>query len=167
MKRLILFLIILLFASFHINAQTILYRGRVVSNEDAKVKPLNGATVSLYTKDSVLIKGTKTNEKGRFSVNGNAAFMKITYVGYESLTLVLPYEEGKSEYKLGDIQFLSVADTLSEVLVTTGGMVKKIDRKLLFPSSAQRDKSADGIELIRNMHLDGIHIKRSDNSFEG
>lgn len=167
MKHLTLLLTILLFASFDINAQTLLYRGRVISKENAIVKPLNGATVLLYAQDSVLIKGTKTNEKGRFTVNGNAAFLKITYVGYEPLTLVLPYEEGKSEYKLGDIQLLSVTDTLSEVVVTTGGMFKKIDRKLLFPSPAQRDKSADGIELLRNMHLDGIHIKHSDNSFEG
>lgn len=163
-----LFIITFLISAFScLHAQTELYQGRVVSQENATIKPLKGATIFLFTRDSMLVKSVKTNEKGRFSVNSNATFMKISYVGYEPLVLVLPREKGKKEYKLGDLQLTSVTDTLSEVVVTTGGMIKKIDRKLLFPSASQRDKSADGIELLRNMHLDGIHIKLSDNTFEG
>lgn len=86
MKKILI--ILMLLSIKNISAQT--YKGKII---DENSKPMEFVTVALYSlPDSVLVVGQITDSKGEFSlnaVNANKAFLKISFVGYESQTVLV------------------------------------------------------------------------------
>ena len=162
-------LCLLIFISLPVIAQDITFKGRVVSLENGKEITMPAANVSIYSKDSIFLKGDITDTKGFFSIGVGKdlfSYMKVSFMGYEPAILILPETQDKTK-DLGKIQLVPQIEQIDEVTVVANNKVRKLDRILVYPSKLQIEKSADGIELLRNLHLRGIEVKRSDNSVEG
>lgn len=86
MKQIFLTLLTVLLSIHALKAQTI--NGKVV---DSKNQPIGFANVALCSlPDSTLVTGTITNENGEYSIdtkNANNAFLKISFVGYQTQTV--------------------------------------------------------------------------------
>lgn len=162
-------LCLLIFISLPVIAQNITFKGRVVSLENGKEITMPAANVSIYSKDSIFLKGDITDTKGFFSIEVGKdlfSYMKVSFMGYEPAILILPETQDKTK-DLGKIQLVPQIEQIDEVTVVANNKVRKLDRILVYPSKLQIEKSADGIELLRSLHLRGIEVKRSDNSVEG
>lgn len=150
-------------------AQNSTFKGKVISIDNDKESPMEGANIALYSNDSIFFTGCITDNKGKFSIEADRShlsYIQVSFIGYESVILLLP-DTNERIVNLGDIQLMPKAEQISEVVVKPSGNVRKLDRVLVYPSKLQIEKSADGIELLRNLHLHGIEVKRSDNSVEG
>lgn len=161
----ILFIIFLL----PVMAQNTIFKGRVMSIENDKEIPMLGTNISLYSKDSLFLTGTVTDNKGNFSIETEKrplSYIQVSFIGYESVIILLP-ETQERTVDLGKIQLIPHVKQIDEVTVKASNKVRNLDKILVYPSELQIKRSADGIELLRNLHLRGIEVKRSDNSIEG
>lgn len=107
--NIIIFLLILSFSSLQLSAQNI--KGQVT---DEQQRPLLCANVLLLTvKDSTLIKGTVTNEQGRFELSAPEVpyIIKISFIGYKA------YYLNNGEGNIGTIQLKPNSNLLNEVVV--------------------------------------------------
>lgn len=107
--NIIIFLLILSFSSLQLSAQNI--KGQVT---DEQQQPLLCANVLLLTvKDSTLIKGTVTNEQGRFELSAPEVpyIIKISFIGYKA------YYLNNGEGNIGTIQLKPNSNLLNEVVV--------------------------------------------------
>lgn len=166
-----LYFLILISYALSVKAQRTVFTGKVIEIDETKaVRIIPNAAVSFYSPDSTLLAGTTTDEKGRFRMQKLPApphHLKISFLGYQPVLLLLPSDPGRKEINLGDIPLFPLSRQLGEVTITADNVIRKMDRKLIYPSRAQRDRAADGIELLRTMQLNGIEVKRSDNTVEG
>lgn len=169
------FLILMLYA-LPVKAQQTVFTGKVIEIDQNKtLRLISDASVSFYSQDSTLLGGTTTDEKGHFRMEGLPAaphHVNISFLGYQPILLFLPADPGKpnlgkKEINLGEISLFPLSRSLGEVTITADNVIRKMDRKLIYPSPAQIDRSADGIELLRTLQLNGIEVKRSDNTVEG
>lgn len=153
-----------------LSAQNVNISGRVIEMENETVKGIPFANVALFSTDSVLITGISSNGEGYFTINNIAPSdyrMNISFIGYQSVDLLLSLDANKSKMDVGNVELVVQAQSLDEVTVTASNIINKLDRKIIFPTQEQIKKSGDGIELLRNLRLNGIEIKRSDNSVTG
>ncbi len=149
-------------------AQNIDIKGRIVEKDNETLIPVAYANVILMDADSAVIAGSTTDKNGLFSINkiqqGNY-FLNTSFTGYQNVSIEL--KNLLKSIDLGDIEIREVSVGLDEVTVSAAAMLNKLDRKIIFPSSKEINLSADGVELLRNMHLNGIQIKYEDNSITG
>ena len=130
-------------------AQNSTFKGKVISIDNDKESPMEGANIALYSNDSIFLTGCITDNKGKFSIEADRShlsYIQVSFIGYESVILLLPNTNERT-VNLGDIQLMPKAEQLSEVVVKPSGNVRKLDRVLVYPSKLQIEKSADGIEL--------------------
>lgn len=105
----IIFLLVLIFSSLQLTAQNI--KGQVI---DEQQQPLLCANVLLLTvKDSILIKGTVTNEQGHFELAAPDVpyIIKISFIGYEPCYL------NNRQGNIGAIQLKTNSTDLNAVVV--------------------------------------------------
>lgn len=150
------------------SGQNINIIGRIVTRVDNLIEPIGFATVTLMKNDSTIIAGAACDGDGNFLVSKiqkGDYILSVSFMGYKSLKIELKNITGL--INLNDIEITQSSILLEEVTVSASGIITKLDRKIIFPSQAQIKKSSDGVELLRNLHLNGIDIKRSDNSISG
>ncbi len=151
-------------------AQNVTVSGRVIEAENAKKKGIPFANIALFSQDFVLITGVSSNEEGYFiikTIKPANYRMNISFIGYRPVDLFLSLDTDKSTMDVGNVELLVRSQLLNEVVVTGSNIINKLDRKIIFPTQKQIEKSDDGIELLRNLRLNGIEVKRSDNSVTG
>ncbi len=166
----IYFFIFAFSCSINLQAQLKNIKGRVIEVENKVIKVIPEATIAIFSRDSTQITGVTSNTSGYFNIkdlkNGDYR-IKISFIGYNPVNFSMNTNDSKKEIDLGDIQLKANSLFLNEVTVTASNIIRKMDRKIIFPSQNQIRKSSDGMELLRNLHLNGIDVSRFDNSISG
>lgn len=166
MKRITLIFLICLLSVAILQAQSLKLKGHVVTGSQGI--PVEYANVVLNTSDSVFVTGTMTDNEGHFSFSNlrkGSYQLVISCLGFDSSVTVI--ENMVKNIDFGELHLDSAMVALDEITVSASKIVNKVDRKILFPSAMQIKKSPNGVELLRNMHLNGILMSRSDNTIKG
>lgn len=142
-------------------------RGRVLADS---TKALPWSNVILFQKDTVFVKGTTADEKGRFGMKElkeGEYILQISTLGYYDLYKTLCIVKGDMD--VGDITLTPKTHDLQEVTVE-GKPVGSIDRRYFFPTAHQLRYSTNGLTLLQmigvgRLAVDLVHNKVS--TFEG
>ena len=165
MKRTVLTLSVCLLA-MAANAQSYKIKGQLVTTGNES--PVEYANVILNTSDSTFVAGATTDGKGNFSIpnirQGDYR-LAVSCIGYQPTDIAI--ENLKKDINLGKLFLDSASVQLDEVTVSASRVINKIDRQVIFPSSMQVKISPNGVDLLRNMHLNGILVNQRDNSVSG
>ena len=143
MSKSILFFLCLLLAST-LSAQEIEIEGHVL---DSERNDLIGAAVRCFDNDSLLVKSTVTDSKGDFTLHvpeGKRALrLRINYLGYKELTLILNPTEEKL-IRLGDITLSENTVQVQEVTVIGKQTVRTEDKQwCILPGSSYATHTTD------------------------
>jgi outer membrane receptor protein involved in Fe transport len=136
-------------------------QGVILDADDSS--PIPFADVVLFTlKDSTLVSGTNTNDKGSFELaklSSGEYMLTVSFMGYQKYRLK-PVIVGKagSTLNVGTIKLKPETMTLQEVAVV--GMAKtvtsKIDRKVIDVSKDINSTGGTAVDLIRN--IPGVQV---------
>ena len=116
------------------------------------------ATVSVYKSDfSELIKGTVSNENGKFSVNelnaGNYRAV-VSFIGFKPDTsAVIDITSYKSKYDLGVVSILPSAVEIADVEVrgTANTTTRKIDRQTYRAADFETAKGGTAVDVLNKL----------------
>ena len=158
MKRLIL-LITGFFATLSLIAQSSKITGSV-SNADEK-KPVHNAVVALLTpKDSILYKFTRTDASGKFTFNDVKHGNYIIMTTHPYFADLLDNVQVTSDVELPELNLLSKAKLLQEVIVKSGsGFRIKGDTTVYTADSFKVSANANVGELLKK--LPGIQVDKN------
>lgn len=134
--------------------------GVVKDNRTQSALPFVNVTV-LMPKDSSFVTGTITTEEGRFALSGvpsGSYLLKISYVGYQSLTLPLLVGQLSPFLNLGTLALSESAAQLSEVTVTAQqeAVANALDKKTF--TLAENISQAGGSVLDGMKNLPGVTV---------
>lgn len=128
--------------------------------------PVEFASVTMMTADSVFISGTTTKKNGGFVVydtkERGTYMLKISCIGYNTLKTSLK-GTGK-DVSAGDIYLTAARTELDGITVTASGQTGFSDRKLLYPTSRQVKLSDNGVSLLREMMIPRIEVNSFRNT---
>ncbi len=128
--------------------------------------PVEFASVTMMTADSVFISGTTTKKNGGFAVydtkERGTYMLKISCIGYNTLKTSLK-GTGK-DVSAGDIYLTAARTELDGITVTASGQTGFSDRKLLYPTSRQVKLSDNGVSLLREMMIPRIEVNSFRNT---
>ncbi len=150
--------IFLLFISSFISFVTLAQSGTsVIGNvQDSKTKTsLEFASVQLLTADSIVIKTTATDKKGRFSfdniIKGNY-LLSATFIGYQKTTIPLAVS-GQQKLNAGVLSIISTSKSLNEVVVTSKKSLinSSIDRKIYNVGQDIMAQSGSVSDILKNV----------------
>ncbi len=148
--------------------QNLTIKGRVIEQSGEAQLPVAYATVALLKEDSTLVSGVACGQDGKFSVEKVSPgdyLLVVSYVGYNTVGMEL--KNLSRSLDVGDLLLSESAVELEGVTVRASGAINKVDRTLLFPSQSEIARSANGLELLSAIKLNGIEINRLTNSVSG
>ena len=146
-------------------------KGKLVDFESGE--GLSYATISINTSDSILVSGGISDDNGKFKIEidprkmmekirseriassrglGMNLIAEITYVGYETKTINLPFTRDKREIDLNDIELESDATALSEVTVRAekSSLELKLDKRVFNVGKDLSNKGGTAEEILEN-----------------
>jgi len=133
--------------------------------------PIPFASVTLYTKiDSTMLKGTVSNEQGRFeiaSVSSGDYFLSVSFIGYRNQMHDVNLANGAS-YDIGTIKLMQKATNIDETLVVADRIKTKStnEKTTFFVNKKMYDVSNTGVDMLKQ--LPGVHVDLMQNvSLEG
>lgn len=152
-----------------IQAQNIEIRGRLVDSTD---QPILFANVSLQKVDSTLVKGTTSDDKGKFVLTGvqsdNQYLLIASFVGY--VPQVIRLDNVYQSIDVGDLRLDEDVVLLEGVTVSASNVTKKIDRQIIMPTAMQMKSASTGYDLLGKLMLPGLKvntIQRSISTISG
>lgn len=120
MKRKCLSLLLLTFLSYHAFAQSkYTVKGAVLDTASGK-KLMNTSISVLRSKDSTLVKYTRADETGRFSISSlppGKMFLLVTYPGFADYVEEFRLDSTKSSADFGNIKLILKAKLLADVII--------------------------------------------------
>lgn len=155
MKKIVVFVIIIICIIMPTFSQVAEIKGRVIDNEE---KGLEGATIGLYAPDSALVTGSISGANGNFvlkKVKSGSYFLRISFVGFAHSFIKMDNIDKKLD--IGKIN-LYPDNQLEEVTVTASSKRYDIDKQILIPTKSQLTISNNGWNLMKNMQLSRIKI---------
>lgn len=135
---------------------------------DENGKPLANANVLLLNaKDSGLIKGMVTSEKGAFSFANNTAEKLIvtsTFTGYKQVYTAPFTRQGNADVDLGNITLSPTDKQLSTVTVVTKKpfIEQKIDRMVINVKNSITSTGSTALEILERSP--GVFVDRQNNN---
>lgn len=160
-KRFLLLLILCLFISALSPAQ-ISIQGKV---QDEFSQNLPSTTVRLLTTDSLLIKGTYTNQYGEFvfsEISSGNYLLCCSFLGYQLRYVSISVNQ--KDTVIPPIQLLPTSHELSEVFVEAPSYIRKSDRVLVIPKQNQIAHASTGYDLLYNLMIPGISVDQRKGS---
>ncbi|TFH94513.1 carboxypeptidase-like regulatory domain-containing protein, partial [Porphyromonas levii] len=160
-KRFLLLLISCLFISALSPAQ-ISIQGKV---QDEFYQNLPSTTVRLLTTDSLLIKGTYTNQYGEFvfsEISSGNYLLCCSFLGYQLRYVSISVNQ--KDTVIPPIQLLPTSHELSEVFVEAPSYIRKSDRVLVIPKQNQIAHASTGYDLLYNLMIPGISVDQRKGS---
>jgi hypothetical protein len=161
MKKVLLFVFVILLISSTGFAQTNGLLGRVY--DSTNVKPIVFATVSIIRKsDSMLVKHARTNQQGRFSISGLKADTFILLIAHNSYIdfvdeIILTEKDAVKD--LGDYNMIQRGQVLREVIIkNTAGIKIKGDTLEYLADSFKVRQGAMVEDLLKV--LPGIQVNK-------
>lgn len=132
--------------------------GRVINSEQ---QPVVFANVIVMGADSAFIAGSISDEEGRFrlSLAGNAALVKISYIGYEDLVLPVP---GEGQRDMENVLLREDTHLLGEVVVK-GDLPKtrmKGDAMVTTVAGSLLEKAGTAVDVLSK--VPGVTLKDED-----
>ena len=118
--------------------------------------PVEYATVSIHhSKDSVLVTGGVTNEKGKFTIpitKEGPYFISIKFLGYSTFTTSVVELNSKKDHDIGEIQLVADSKMLDEVVInnTASPNLHKIDKQVYKASQFQTSQGGTAMDLLKN-----------------
>ncbi|MCY7358637.1 MAG: TonB-dependent receptor [Rudanella sp.] len=135
-------------------AQTSALAGQVRDRQTDQ--PVEYATVSVWSRDSVLLTGTVTDAKGDYTLPAlasDAAVLNVQFMGYKTATIRLEGNTGTPAGRL-PVTYLSLLERgLKEVTVKgeRGTSTLRLDRQVLAAKAFQNAANGTGLDLLRRM----------------
>lgn len=136
--------------------------GKVVSADEGEV--LEFAAVSLFTKkDSALVTGGVTNEKGEFALDAQPGlyFAKVEFISFKATVINdIDLKEGQRKLDLGVIELKSDATTLAEVEVRAekSTMQMSLDKRVFNVGKDLANRGNSVTELLDNVPSVSVDI---------
>ena len=133
---------------------------------------LSYATISIVTEDSILISGGISDENGKFKIEinpqkmmqkirserkdkniGRAIFAEITYVGYRSKRIKIPFDRENTGIDLKNINLDPDATALSEVTIRAekSSLELKLDKRVFNVGKDLSNKGGTAEEILENI----------------
>ena len=134
-----------------------------VMKDEADGAPLVAATVVLCSESGVQVGGTTTDAEGHFqltNIDSGNCLLRFSYIGYEPQSLLLTNLKG--DIDVGEVLLSPAANALAEVEVRGESVLKKADRQLLLPTTAQRRASTNGVSLLQHLQIPGLSVSPLD-----
>ena len=158
-----IFIIVFLYSNYLVTiAQNLNVSGRIIDNEG---KALSGASISIFDKDSILIKSMVTDSIGFFQIEkleSSNYFLNASFIGYQTTTVYINIMS--NNVNMGDIDLFPEAIGLNEVIVQPKSIIYQDGKQLLFPTQKQKEISSNGIVLLDRLKLPGIYVDAFSNS---
>lgn len=135
-------------------AQAITFVGQV---RDGQTKqPVEYATVSVWSRDSVLLTGAVTNAAGEFTVTGVAdpsPKLTVQFMGYRTETIFPARQPGATSVRLPVVLLVLSEQALREVMVKgeRATATLQIDKQVVAAKSFQNAANGTGLDLLRRM----------------
>lgn len=149
----------LMVASFSFS-QTYMVNGKVKSQ---KLESIEGASIRLYTSDSLYIDGTVSDQKGNFRLKtdqpGNY-WVKITAVGFQEQ--IVRISELTNSIELAAVFLYEKTIDMKELIVDGPEKDLSGERVIIYVSPKQKKFSANGIGLLKKLMLPGVQIDMSN-----
>lgn len=127
--------------------------------QDEKHYDLIGATIRCYEADSLLVANTTTDSQGNFTLKLPAKrqthFLRINYIGYKEMTLVLNPTDEKL-IRLGDITLSTNAILMQEVTVVGSQTVRTEEKTMVYPTREQMRHAYDGYSALTALMIPGV-----------
>lgn len=130
-------------------------KGQIISGEDQKV--LEFATVSLLkASDSSLVKGTVTDNQGKFSFETGAGtfLVKVTFLGFESyFSEIFSLSQTRTSVQLSAITLTPSATTLEQVDIQAekSSMELALDKRVFNVGQDLANAGANASEILSNI----------------
>ena len=150
-------------------------KGKLLDSESNE--GLSYATISIFTKDSILISGGISDESGKFRIEfqprdvikkirenrtssvaspntrGFNLYANISYVGFESKNIDLSYSFENTEIDLKNIYLSSDATSLDEVTVRAekSSLELKLDKRVFNVGKDLSNKGGTAEEILENI----------------
>ena len=147
-------------------------KGKLVDSDTGD--GLSYATLSINTVDSILISGGISDDNGKFKIEidprkmmekirserdassrgiGMSLIAEITYVGYKTKSIVLPFSRENREIDLNNIYLDSDATALSEVTIRAekSSLELKLDKRVFNVGKDLSNKGGTAEEILENI----------------
>lgn len=158
MKHIIMTALLMLFPIGILGQQTYQIKGIVKSGDDNL--PLEFANISLRASaDSAFTAGTSSDEKGRFrleQVEHGDYQLAISSLGYE--TTVISVQGLNRDIDLGAVPLSPSSYAIDEVTVKASAVQTHPDRRIAFPTEAQKQSATNGINLLCSLMLPRLQV---------
>ena len=152
---------LLMVASFAFS-QTYTVNGKVKSQ---KLEAIEGASIQLYTFDSLYIDGTISDQKGNFRLKtkqpGNY-WVKITAVGFQEQVVCI--SELTNSIELAAVFLHERTINMKELIVEGPEKDLSGERVIIYVSPKQKKFSANGMGLLKKLMLPGLQVDMSNKS---
>lgn len=136
--------------------------GKVISGDDGEI--LEFAAVSLFAKkDSALVTGGVTNEKGAFALDAQPGsyFAKVEFISFKATIIEdITLKEGQRKLDLGEIELKSDATTLAQVEVRAekSTMQMSLDKRVFNVGKDLANRGNSVTELLDNVPSVSVDI---------
>lgn len=164
MKKLLVFMSMLITVSIHISAKTTL-TGKTIDGKSNS--PLEYVNIQLLSADSVFIKGVTSANDGSFAFNelekGNF-ILCATYIGYEKIYVSVSNLD--ANLNIGEIAMYNLEVMLDDVTITASGSIRRPDMHIIFPTLLQQKAATNGLNLLKNLQLSRVIVSPIDNSIK-
>lgn len=123
------------------------------------------ANISLLNQDSVFIKGTSTDQSGKFlfeNITPAQYIVSVSNLGYENSFVAL--NNSDKNFDMGEITITPSSILLNDVTITANAVIRKSDRQIILPTQSQLEISNNGLSLLKNLQLPRIIINPISNT---
>ena len=157
-------------SSSNFQMPNMLVKGKLIDTDSND--GLSYATISIITEDSILISGGISDENGKFKIEinpqkmmqkirserqstnvGRGIFAEITYVGYKTKRIKVPFDRENREIDLKNISLESDATALSEVTIRAekSSLELKLDKRVFNVGKDLSNKGGTAEEILENI----------------
>jgi outer membrane receptor protein involved in Fe transport len=135
-------------------AQSLSVKGQVL-DADSHL-PIEYASVELLNRDSLLVKGTVTDIKGKFilgKLDANDPIIKIHFIGYETISLSPGFKNKHGEITIPDIYLSAKKDLLTGLSIKGQRNTTNIqlDKQVVDAKKFQTATNGTGLDLLQKM----------------
>ncbi len=126
---------------------------------DRDNSPVDYATITLLSSDSLYIRGANLLADGTFDISDIVSgdyLLKIQSLGYNDMYVSIPQMNKKMN--IGTISLTENSEVLNEVVVTADAVINKVNKQILLPSSLQLKTSTQGFDLLNKMPIPDIRV---------
>lgn len=153
----------IVFLCININVYGHNISGLIINSNNSE--PIEGASINIFTTDSIKIGSTYTRKDGTFLIkkvpSGNY-FLTASFLNCE--THIIQISNLAKDIHLGTIEMSRKAIALSEISVIENRNLNRVDRQIIFPRASQIATSSSAVDVLSKLMLPGLMINTVTNT---